>query len=210
MNGDGFDDLIIGAYRASPNGLSRERATWSLGEADGFGATLNLSRLDGTNGFKLLGEAACDHSGMKVSGAGDVNGDGFDDLIIGASDTTSNVSLQPRSEPRGFWEGERVWGRRWSFRVSTAPMVSNCSAKRPAYNLGSSVSGAGDVNGDGIDDLIIGARYADPFGSNSGASYVVFGQASGFGTTLELSSLMAPMGSSWREERAMTIPEGAW
>ena len=45
---------------------------------------------------------------------------------------------------------------------------------------GSSVSNAGDVNGDGFDDVIVGARYADSNGDDSGSSYVVFGKASGF------------------------------
>ena len=54
---------------------------------------------------------------------------------------------------------------------------------------GISVSGAGDINGDGVDDLIIGASYADPNGGQSGESYVVFGSSSGFASSLELSAL---------------------
>jgi hypothetical protein len=54
---------------------------------------------------------------------------------------------------------------------------------------GFSVASAGDVNGDGFADLIVGANFADANGSNSGASYVVFGHASGFAANLNLSSL---------------------
>ena len=54
---------------------------------------------------------------------------------------------------------------------------------------GISVSAAGDVNGDGFADLLIGAYQADPNGSQSGASYVVFGKAGGFGAVLELSEI---------------------
>ena len=55
-----------------------------LAQACYLAATVNLSTLDGTNGFRLDGEAAGDLSGYSVSSAGDVNGDGYDDLIIGA------------------------------------------------------------------------------------------------------------------------------
>ena len=57
------------------------------------------------------------------------------------------------------------------------------------YVTGSSVSNAGDVNGDGFDDVIVGAYFADPNGFYSGSSYVVFGKATGFAATLDLSSL---------------------
>ncbi|WP_297324808.1 integrin alpha [Nitrosomonas sp.] len=56
-------------------------------------------------------------------------------------------------------------------------------------NIGASVSGAGDVNGDGFDDVIVGASGADRNGDNSGSSYVVFGKASGFSATLNLTSI---------------------
>jgi Ca2+-binding RTX toxin-like protein len=55
-----------------------------FGSNSGFGASFNLSALNGSNGFAINGIAALDYSGRSVSSAGDVNGDGFDDLIIGA------------------------------------------------------------------------------------------------------------------------------
>lgn len=59
---------------------------------------------------------------------------------------------------------------------------------------GYSVSNAGDVNGDGFDDVIIGARHADPTGGDAGASYVLFGEATGFTTPLSLSNLSGSNG----------------
>ena len=61
-----------------------------FGKAAGFGANLDLSTLDGANGFKLSGVAAYDQSGRSVASAGDVNGDGFADLIVGASHADPN------------------------------------------------------------------------------------------------------------------------
>jgi len=86
VNGDGFDDLIVGAQGADPGGdrLAGEsyvvfgKADWSATPA------LDLTTLDGTNGFRLDGIDAGDESGLQVASAGDVNFDGFADLIIGA------------------------------------------------------------------------------------------------------------------------------
>ena len=61
-----------------------------FGKASGFASTLELSALDGTNGFQINGEAANNCSGVSVAGAGDINGDSFDDLIIGAQGADPN------------------------------------------------------------------------------------------------------------------------
>src|SRR5215204_920303 len=82
INGDGFDDVIVGAPGADPNGPGSGAAYVVFGKASGFVANLNLSTLTGTNGFRISGAAAGDASGGSVSAAGDVNGDGYDDVII--------------------------------------------------------------------------------------------------------------------------------
>src|SRR5215211_6744521 len=84
LNGDGFADLIVGAYAADPHGSSSGASYVVFGRAAGFTANIDLSSLDGSSGFKLSGVAAGDLSGRPVASAGDVNGDGFADLIIGA------------------------------------------------------------------------------------------------------------------------------
>ena len=83
INGDGLADLIIGAEDAAPNGKDRAGESYVVfGRSGGFEAALELSALDGTNGFVINGIDERDRSGLAVSSAGDVNGDGLDDLII--------------------------------------------------------------------------------------------------------------------------------
>src|SRR4028118_1090620 len=84
VNGDGKDDLIIGAFGADPNGVQNAGQGYVVfGSTVGFAPSLNVSDLDGTNGFAIDGIAEEDYL-SRVSAAGDVNGDGFDDVIIGA------------------------------------------------------------------------------------------------------------------------------
>jgi Ca2+-binding RTX toxin-like protein len=176
VNGDGFDDLIIGAFIANPNGIiSAGQSYVVFGSNSGFGAGLNLSTLNGSNGFAINGIAAFDGSGYSVSSAGDVNGDGFDDLIIGA------LSASPNGTRSG--QSYVVFGSNSGFGASFNPSTLNGSngfainGIAAFDNSGRSVSSAGDVNGDGFDDLIIGATGADPNGiSDAGQSYVLFGQ----------------------------------
>ena len=89
MNGDGFDDIIIGAPYVDTyfHGFRTNAGEFViLGKAYWSGG-ISLGQLNGFEGFEILGAYAGDYSGWSVSGAGDVNGDGFDDIIIGAPDT---------------------------------------------------------------------------------------------------------------------------
>ena len=82
LNGDGLDDVIVGARFAAPDGDSNAGESYVVfGKADS--ASVNLAKL-GSGGFHIDGIDAGDRSGFSVSGAGDVNGDGLDDVIVGA------------------------------------------------------------------------------------------------------------------------------
>ena len=183
VNGDGYDDLIIGAIYADPNGDSGAGETYIVyggASAPGTGGELDLSMLDGTNGFTLTGIDAGDRSGSSVSSAGDVNGDGYDDLIIGAR----------RADPNGDRDaGETYLVYGGANAPGTGGVLDLGALGTNGFILtgidandfsGVSVSSAGDVNGDGYDDLIIGADGADPNGRGSaGETYLIYGGATG-------------------------------
>ncbi|MFN2169405.1 MAG: integrin alpha, partial [Anaerolineae bacterium] len=189
VNGDGVDDFIIGALYADPNGiLSGQSYVVFGGQQVGSGGVIELADLDGRNGFALNGINAGDRSGWSVSGAGDVNGDGVDDMIIGAPDAPNN----DRSGQSYVVFGGQQVGRGGVIELSDLDgrngfVLNGINARD--YS-GASVSGAGDVNGDAVDDLIIGAIGAHPNGDQSGQSYVVFGgQQVGSGGVIELADL---------------------
>ena len=130
VNGDGFADLIIGARYADPNGSYSGASYVVFGKAAGFGANIDLSSLDGSNGFKLSGVAADDFSGGSVASAGDVNGDGFDDLIVGARSRRPQRRHQFRRELRGVRQGRRLRAPTSTCRTSTAATASSSAAPR--------------------------------------------------------------------------------
>jgi hypothetical protein len=188
VNGDGIDDIIVGAFRADPHGDAAAGETFVVfGSTQGFLAVLPLVSLypaaggDGSQGFVLTGIDTYDFAGHAVSAAGDINGDGIDDLIVGAYD----------ADPGGLivaGESYVVFGSTQGFPavlpLATLYPAGGGDGSRGFVLVGSeldrsgrSVSAAGDVNGDGIDDLIVGADGANPGGHTyAGESYVVFGR----------------------------------
>ena len=194
VNGDGIDDLIIGASRAGPNGDTFAGRSYVLfGSTDEFEPSIDLSTINGSNGFVLDGGAAYDGSGYSVSAAGDINGDGIDDVIIGAYSAAANGNAQAG---RVYVIFGSITPLPSPFDLSTLNGSNGFVLNGGAVGdfTGNSVSAAGDFTGDGIDDLIIGASRADPNGSYSGRSYLVLGSTDPFPATIDLSALDGNIG----------------
>ncbi|NRB18318.1 MAG: FG-GAP repeat protein [Rhodobacteraceae bacterium] len=197
INGDGGDDFVVGAPRASPDGKHNAGETYVIfGTNDGFEASFDLSALDGTNGFVINGIEVLDVSGVSVSAAGDVNGDGIGDLIIGANfaDPDGNDEAGETYVLFGSADGFDA-----SFELASLDGDNGFAINgiESGDNAGHTVSSAGDINGDGIDDIAIVARFADSNGvSNAGEAYVVFGTTDGFEPTFNLADLNGENGFS--------------
>ena len=193
INHDGIDDLIVGAYFADPGGNADAGASYVVfgGSGVGSGGTLELSDLNGSNGFVLNGIDAGDELGRSASYAGDINHDGIDDLIVGAylADSGGNTDAGASYVVfGGSGVGSGGTLELSDLNGSNGFVLNGVDAEDLS---GLSVRDAGDLNGDSIDDLIVGAIRADPGGNaDAGASYVVFGGSGvGSGGTLELSDL---------------------
>ena len=167
VNGDGYDDIITGAYRYD-NGSSEEGvAVVFLGSAGGITGT---SPLDAHALLESNQEGA--RFGTSVSGAGDINNDGYDDIIVGA----------PRYDNGQDSEGIiAVFLGSASGIVGRTPASAHAmiESNQPSAQLGISVSGAGDINNDSYDDVIIGASFYEIEHSDEGAAFVFLGGSAG-------------------------------
>ncbi len=171
FNKDDMDDFIIGLYTES-TWIGR---TFIVCGDQSWSATgqivFDFDSLAGTELIITLdGEDSVDFSGYAVAGAGDVNQDGFDDVLISA----------PNDEEGGDFAGQiyLIFGRSVTSPMNIA--LSNADVSFLGENsddrAGLSVAGAGDVNHDGFDDILIGAPYSEEGGVDAGQTYLIFGK----------------------------------
>ena len=130
VNSDGIQDFIIGAHQWNKNSTMTQvgRSYVVFGkEGGGWPAMMNLSTIDGNNGFTLDSSVSGEQSGVSVSNAGDVNNDGNDDLIIGAPYWNSNTGRAfvvygtcPMSNEDAFewkWNMQELHTWKWMFEL---------------------------------------------------------------------------------------------
>jgi Ca2+-binding RTX toxin-like protein len=178
VNGDGKDDIIIGAPGASPGGRDSAGAAYVVfgtGGTFSFGV-LNMSTLTGGNGFRIEGVSAHDGLGFRVSGAGDVNGDGYSDVIVGADFADPGGKVNAGSSYVVFGKAGG-FGANFNLAALNGNNGFRIDGENANDSAGERVSAAGDINGDGLDDLLIGAPHADVKSlTDAGKAYIVFGR----------------------------------
>jgi hypothetical protein len=173
VNGDGFDDVILGAPFADLPIVGRAGEVVVVYGTTSLPVSVDLDSTPGSNGeTRILGDDTFDDAGWSVA-SGDVNGDGFDDVILGAVEADN---------PGGFNAGEAVivYGSTSLPGTATVDLSSAPGSNGETRILGDdgddeagySVA-SGDVDGDGFDDVILGAHLADPSGGSGAGELVV-------------------------------------
>jgi hypothetical protein len=167
-NKDGVDDLLVGAYRNAPGNPEAYRNAGAAYLFYGSKQGLKTDRAT-TPDSHLKGVARWHNFAIAVSGAGDVNGDGYADVIVGADDVGTPGKIKHGAAY--VFHGSRV-----GFGTLTDTLINGDSA---GDHLGTAVAAAGDVNKDGFGDVIIGARAATVGDKKPGAAYVFHGGKEG-------------------------------
>lgn len=180
VNGDGLADIVLGAFGADPSGTNSGRAYVVFGKDGDTDEVLLLDVTDGVGGFTIDGEATSDVAGFSVSGAGDFDGDGLADIVIGASGSNANGN----DSGRAYF----VFGKADTTLVELTSITAGVggftlTGEAAGDNLGGSVAAAGDVNGDGLGDVILGAPFSDASAVTAGRTYVVYGRSDGEAST---------------------------
>ena len=171
VNGDGLPDALISAYLADANSRANSGSAYVV-----FGktttTTINLSAL-GTQGYRIDGAAAGEQAGIVAADAGDVNGDGRPDVLVGANRADANTRADSGS-------AYVVFGKTTTTTIDLNNLGTQgyrIDGAAAGDQFGHSLTDAGDVNGDGRPDALISASAADNNGrASSGSAYVVFGK----------------------------------
>ena len=163
VNGDGFGDVIVGAYLYDNGQLDEGRAYLYAGAAGGLATTAT---------WTAESNQTSAYFGWSVANAGDVNGDGYGDVVVGATQ---------------YDNGQTDEGRVYVYLGSASGLGASAAwtaeSDQAAAGFGTSVASAGDVNGDGYADLIVGSNLYDNGQTDEGRASLYLGSAVGLSTS---------------------------
>jgi hypothetical protein len=181
VNGDGFDDILISAAANDDSFWQGGQVYLIFGKASGWSMDTDIDKADAS----FTGEMTEDYAGIYISGAGDINADGYDDFLIGSASNSES----------GFNAGQTyiIFGKSsgWSMATSLSKADASFRGENDEDKSGLIVRGAGDVNGDGYGDILIGASDNDEGAKNAGQVYLILGKDYGWSMDMNISDVDA-------------------
>jgi hypothetical protein len=172
VNGDGYDDFLIGSIESDYAAPDAGQNYLFLGRAreadDWWGTDCSVAGADAS----FVGEAEGDESGRRVAMAGDVNGDHYSDFLIGAA-LNDQADLDAGIAYLILGRAEADWGMHFPLAEADASFIG----EERRDQAGRRSNGAGDVNSDGYDDFLIGAPHNSQGGEAAGSAYLIYGRA---------------------------------
>jgi hypothetical protein len=191
VNNDGYEDFLISSKFSDGGGsnsgevyliFGRSTADWnSFFDVSGDFNLDNLSKANKT--VRFIGREAGDTVGESASSAGDVNNDGYDDILLGADWADGGGSKSGEAYlifGRSTADWDTLTDASGNFNLdnmSVANRTVRFIGRNADDEMGNSVSSAGDVNNDGYDDILLSGDLADGGGSDSGEAYLIFGRS---------------------------------
>jgi len=181
VNRDGFADFLVGTFHNQERGHDAGAAYLILGkQSPDWGFHYSLNQADA----RFLGDRAYDAAGYCLGGGGDVNGDGFDDMLIGAPAGNEEVLSNPGHVYVVFGKASPDWGS--EFRLAKQADASFDGEEQHNF-AGLSLAIIGDVNQDGYDDIVCGSPYNDYGNTDAGKVHLILGRPSGWNLGVNLS-----------------------
>ncbi len=197
INGDGFDDLVVGVGLGDAAATDAGAAHVIYGKAGATRSNVDLSTFTATNGFTVTGTAAADYLGDSVNLTNDLNGDGYDEMVVlapgnsdGAADAGTAYVIWGKAGATRSNIATASFGASDGFKIlgyETSDLMGDADAGDPMN--GQYMDSQGDFNGDGIADLILGHHLSDVDGTNEGVVYVIYGKTGATRSDINLNSL---------------------
>ena len=177
VDGDGFDDFLIGANRAETNNNTASGRAYLIWGDPALAGTVNLVSLGAAQGVVINGADTSDLLGSALDGVGDVDLDGAPDILIGAHGEGLTEGATARGAAYLIY-GDALLPALIEIEAPVGATVLKLTGAAASDDTGEAVAGGGDIDADGFADLLIGAERAPSGANTNGAAYIVYGSAS--------------------------------
>lgn len=170
FNGDGYDDLLLGSYYGYTGSPATQTGVAYV--IYGSATPMSAQSLNASNVVELKGEMEYAYAGFSVASAGDIDNDGYDDMLIGALQQSTTGDIMD-----GEGAAYLIYGSATPLTSASLSTAVKFTGTQALQYFGYHANGIGDIDNDGYDDFAVGSPSLDDSGANKGAAYIFYGSA---------------------------------